>query len=219
MHSDRGTDPQVAEPAARAGGGVRAAAGGSHQPAQHRVGDRPEDPGHLQLPPARQHRPPALERRVALPRGPERLLGPGPRVHPARGEGAAGPAVRREQERGHARIAGQRQAALLHLRAVHARHEAADEGTPSHREGLRLADRRDREPLPQGAGQPRRGVRHRGGAVHRRAGHANDAEHLPLRWRVRQERDAGRAASGGDHQRGGEHQHAHHDAASAQGPA
>ena len=52
--------------------------------------------------------------------------------------------------------------------------------------------------LPPGAaGRDGRGA---GGAVARRAGDADDAQHVPLRRRVGEERDARRAAPQGDHQ-------------------
>ena len=54
-------------------------------------------------------------------------------------------------------------------------------------------------------------------AARRRAGHADDAQDVPLCGRGLHERHAGRAAHQGDHQRRQEHLHARHDGEEARG--
>eukprot|EP00962_Isochrysis_galbana_P011995 scaffold3378_cov93-Isochrysis_galbana.AAC.3 len=137
---------------------------------------------------------PLRPRRRPLPHHPRRHPVPGARAV-AQADGSKGrrPAL--------GRGAVQRHLQLLLAPALAARLEARAQRAQAHPAGLRLAAWRDREPLSAapGAAGGDGGCACR--AVHRRARHPDDAQHLPLRRRLCQERDARRAAAEGDHQR------------------
>mmetsp|Transcript_13843 Transcript_13843/g.48237 ORF Transcript_13843/g.48237 Transcript_13843/m.48237 type:complete len:332 (+) Transcript_13843:3231-4226(+) len=168
------------------GRGARRRQGEDRHAAAAREPDAPHQDGPVEAP--------ALHRRPERP-APARRHREHPEAHRARPSGDLG--------RGRARRGGaaQRHHGLRHPPALHARLQARHHRVPAHQRGVRVDRRRGRRALPALAGARRRGVRHRGGAVGRRAADADDAQHVPLRRCVGQERHARRAAAQGDHQR------------------
>mmetsp|Transcript_22281 Transcript_22281/g.56887 ORF Transcript_22281/g.56887 Transcript_22281/m.56887 type:complete len:400 (+) Transcript_22281:2023-3222(+) len=99
------------------------------------------------------------------------------------------------------RGAAQRHAQLLRLHPLDARVQARARRAPPLVAGVRLGTGRGAGALPAAPLLRGRGRRLARRAVGGRARHADDLEHLPLRRRLLQERDARRAAAQGDHQR------------------
>ncbi|CAM9278362.1 unnamed protein product, partial [Heterosigma akashiwo] len=181
-------------PAREAAARVRAAAGRPGRPAAHHGPPRARPRGRRLEPGAGEPEAADLERAAHVRRGPERAHGAGAGRRGGRGGGAAATAGGGGGRGRHlAGRAAQRHAAVLRAGALHLRGQARAERVPPERGCLPVDPRRGGGAVPVGARAPGRDDGRDRRAEPGRARHADDAQHLPLRRRVGQERDAGRA--------------------------
>ena len=147
-----------------------------HPPHVHLRGQQPQGLPAGQDPP---HRP---ERAADLPHRPPQAVRPAAgRDRPRRRRAVRAPARRPRRRRDQPAGAAERHSALPHPPALQLCGPARARGGSPQPRGVRVGAGRGRASVQPGVGQPGRDVRHPRRPVDRRAGDADDAQHVPLR--------------------------------------